>query len=252
MSDAPEEQPTSSEDDEVDLEEDLALFNAKFERHKRLLESQLTDLDAREYRATTPLESIARLNRIEPNDLYRLQEHQEMEVDEPSPLEAGLPVPPATHSSGSDDGPEAVTPTGMEATAVEIRSDNDINEGKVEDLRRTRRSSPEVISLPYLVKDAEPFVETEDFQTNIRHQQETKAAVSSALREEAGEENMADAEGHSAFRSLFQQWREECEILDREHEELEKLERHQSIEPNPEVDDPTAYRATPLWKAGVY
>ncbi|KAK5135958.1 hypothetical protein LTR08_004416 [Meristemomyces frigidus] len=246
MSDAQEEQLTSSEDDEIDPEEDHALFVAKFERQKRLLESQLTDLGAREYRATTPLESIARLNRIEPNDLQRVQEQQEMEIDEPPPTENNLLVPPTTHSSGSDDGPEIVTPIGEETTTVEVRSDNENNEGSTENARRPRLSSPEVVLLPYLVKDAEPFVEGEDYQMKMTRQQDTQTAVSAALQDEAEEEAVADAEGDSTFRGFFRQWREECEILDREREALEKLERQQSVEPGPEVDVPAALPGNPV------
>ncbi|KAK5119943.1 hypothetical protein LTR85_007019 [Meristemomyces frigidus] len=249
ISDAPDEPVSSSDDDEADLEEDLALSNAKYERQKRVLESQLADLSAREYRATTPLESIARLARMSPKDLQRVQEHQAMEVDEgpePAVVDNNLLVPPATHSSGSDEGPDLLTPKGEEDTAVEVRS-GDENSDTV---RRARRPSPEVINLPYLVKDAQPFEESDDFQSNVRRQQETKAAVLAALQQEAEEEAAADEDSDEHFRDFFRDWRGQCEDLDREREEVEKLERQQSAEPGLEVDAPTIPPVNPGMEGG--
>lgn len=253
MSDAPEELVSSSEDDEADLAEDLALSNGKYERQKRHLESQLVDLESREYRATTPLESIARLIRISPQDLQRVRDHQVMEVDEPQePSEVeerpeppaadnNLLVPPATHSSGSDDGPDLQTPKGEDYTGVEVRS-NDENQ---EPVRRARRPTPEVIALPYLVKDAQPFQESDDFKEDVMRQQETRAAVLAALQHEAEEEAADDKEGDENFRDFYRQWRAQCEDLDREREEVEKLERQQSAEPGPELDAPTMQPLNP-------
>ena len=254
MSDAPDE-PVSSSEDEADLEQDLALANAKFERQKRDLESRMADLSSREYRATTPLESIARLSRISEIDLQRLREQQEqqenqaMEVDEaPAPIPAQVVennhlVPPATHSSASEEGPDIFTPKGEEDTGVEIRSDGD---GPEPAQRERRKPSPEVISLPYLVKDSQSFHDSDVFQETLRRQQETKAAVLATLQDDAEEEAAADEEAEDGFRDLYRKWREECEDLDREREEQEKLERQQSAEPGPEMDIPTVLPLNPM------
>ncbi|KAI5205789.1 hypothetical protein E4T39_02812 [Aureobasidium subglaciale] len=59
-----------SDEEGMDLdEEDFAQSKAKFERQKAHLEAQMIDLNAREYRATTPLELIARLAKITAQDL---------------------------------------------------------------------------------------------------------------------------------------------------------------------------------------
>ncbi|KAI6887426.1 hypothetical protein KC355_g21600, partial [Hortaea werneckii] len=215
ISDNAEEPISSSEEEEMDLEEDLALFTAKFERQKRLLEAEVADLSSREYRATTPLESIARLARISEADLQRLREqheqhqsqheHHEMEMSKApglqtknAPNRATSPPPavsvepdrlaPPTNSSGSEEGPEALTPRGEEGTDVEIRNDDD-ERAQVQARRERRRPSPEIITLPYLVKDAQRFPVSEVVEETSVRQADTRDDIFVALRQEAEDED---------------------------------------------------------------
>ncbi|KAK3104255.1 hypothetical protein LTR53_018597, partial [Teratosphaeriaceae sp. CCFEE 6253] len=110
VSETADDAMSSSEEDDQDPQQEMALFKAKYEREKRTLEAQLISLSARQYRATTPRESIARLSRLSEKDLQRAQEHHETDVaDSPSAAGNHL-IPPATHSSGTDDGPDLLTP----------------------------------------------------------------------------------------------------------------------------------------------
>lgn len=235
-SDIADEAMSSSEEDEIDLQQDLALLNAKFERQKRILEGQLADLSAREYRATTPLESIARLAHISEKDLKRLQEHQDMDLDEPTAMANANLLPPATHSSGSEEGPDLLTPKGETTEAiVDIQS----NEEDLESVRRLRKPSPEAIALPYLVKDYRSFHENdglgEHMDTNETNE-ESQTIVLEALEREEEDQAVVEEEIEDAFRSLFNTWRQECEDLEREREEQERIERQQSVEPGPDPD----------------
>ena len=230
-SDVAEDTVSSSEDD---LEiEDPALFEAKFKKQKRQIEAQMVDLSSREYRATTPLESIARLARMSYKDLERFREReQEMDVDEPPPATDQL-MPPVTHSSESDEGTELVTPKGEEHVQVSIQS----SDGSAESVRHVRRPSPEVITLPYLLKEPQaPLHESETFRETTARQEETKDAVFAAMQAEARDREDTEEDTADTFAEQYRKWREECEDLDREREEQEKLERQQSLEPGPEPD----------------
>jgi hypothetical protein len=233
---------TSSEDDELDEEEDATLLEAKHARKERELRSQMVDLSAREYRATSPLESIARLARLSTKDLQRQPEQQpedEMEIDE-GPTEPTRPRgQPTAQSSESDDGPEISTPHGGdEADNVEIEQQSDVKDIS----RRLRRRSPEVIRLPYLIKSEEqqPFEMMEMFQDNVKSLADATADVMGAIQEELQAEDEAEDEKLATFEENYRIWREECDELDRIKEEQEKLERQQSMEPIPEPDAPVA------------
>ncbi|KAK3715406.1 hypothetical protein LTR37_007134 [Vermiconidia calcicola] len=236
MSDAGQGVPSTSEEDESDIEdENLTLFHAKFERQKRLLEAQMVDLSQKRYRATTPLESIARLARISARDLQRITEQREREMDiDDSPIIHNQHLMPRTgRSSGSDEGPDLLTPKGEEEHQVAIRESDD----NLEDFRRTKRPSPEPVSLPYLLKDVQPPSQDSNvFQDNIKRHEETRADVADAMEDDMDAEMEMHENIERMFAEEYQRWREECEDLDRLKAEQEKLERHQSLEPAPEFD----------------
>ncbi|KAI7093781.1 hypothetical protein KC352_g39733, partial [Hortaea werneckii] len=272
ISDNAEEPISSSEEEEMDLEEDLALFTAKFERQKRLLEAEMADLSSREYRATTPLESIARLARISEADLQRLREqheqhqsqheHHEVEMSKPTgprakhapnqaptPPSAGSVEPdrlaPPTNSSGSEEGPEALTPKGEEGTDVEIRNDDD-ERAQVQARRERRRPSPEIITLPYLVKDAQRFPVSEVVEETSVRQADTRDDVFVALRQEAEDEDRLEEHIEMTFKELYRRWRQECEVFDKERDALDRMERQQSAEPEVEMQPPPAPPVNPI------
>ncbi|SMQ53569.1 unnamed protein product [Zymoseptoria tritici ST99CH_3D7] len=250
---APEEQAelidTSSEDDELDeadAEEDATLLEAKHARKERELKSQMVDLSAREYRATTPLESIARLARLSTKDLQRQNEFREddMDIDEGQTEPVRTTVRPTAQSSESDDGPEISTPHGGdEVTDVAIKEQSD-----VKDVRRLRRRSPVVVRLPYLIKkeDRQPFETTDIFQDNVKSLADAMPEVMGAIEDELQEEEEIEEDKLGTFEEHYRLWREECEELDRVKEEQDKLERQQSMEPVPELDTTMGPVVTPL------
>lgn len=226
MSDAPEEAISSSEDDDLEIE-DPALFEAKFERQKRELESQLVDLSSKSVRATTPLESIARLARVSTKDLERFRERESgMELDEPHA--------PADKQPTSDESEESVvTPKGEDTASVAIQD----GEEDVPSARRMRRASPEVVNLPYLFKEPPAaFHETWQFKDTLEREEENKEAVLSALKHEVAEEQIDENDLEATFAAHYRRWRQECERLDQEREAEERLERQQSDEPGPELE----------------
>ncbi|KAK5166167.1 uncharacterized protein LTR77_008428 [Saxophila tyrrhenica] len=238
MSEAGQEVPSSSDDDESDIEdESLTLFHAKFERQKRQLEAQMTDLRQSPYRAMSPLESISRLVRISGRDLQRVNEirEREMEVDDSPVVQNQQLLPGSTRSSDSADGPALLTPKGEEDHAVAIRSSND----SAESVRRIRRPSPEPISLPYLLKEGRHSLhDSKMFEDRRKEYLEAEEDLMDALEDRDSGEQEEQEDAQQLFSEAFLKWREECEDLDREREELERLERQQSVEPRMEADGP--------------
>ena len=235
VSDMGPEPLSTSEEEESDLENDnmTALLHAKFERKKRQLEAQMADLSARQYRATTPLESIARLARISAQDLQRVIEQREHEMDVDDSPVTNQNVPQTTHSSESGEGTDLLTPRGDSHHRINIRGSDD----SLESIRRTRRPSPEPVSLPYLIKDGRPpFHDSDAFRDGQKRLEEITDEVLDAVEEELIAQKDGEEDVEAIFADEYRRWREECEDLDRYREEQEKIERQQSLEPGPELD----------------
>lgn len=227
MSDAPEEAVSSSEDDDLEIE-DPALFEAKFERQKRELDAQLVDLGSRDVGVTTFLESVVRLAQVSMEDLESFRERdQEMDVDEPE--DAPLEKQPLSDQSEES----VITPQCDETTAVAIQD----GESDVPAARSFRRPSPEAINLPYLFKaPASAFHDSWEFKENLRRQDDAREAVESAVVDEAAQDQEDEDDLEAMFAEHYRRWKLECENLDRERELEDRLERQQSDEPGPELD----------------
>ncbi|KAK5712966.1 hypothetical protein LTR17_017745 [Elasticomyces elasticus] len=242
MSEAADDVMSSSDDDDLDPQQDLALFKAKFERQKRVLEGQMIDISAREYRATTPRESIARLSRLSERDLKRALQHREMDADGSPTGTENICMPPATNSSGTEEGPEVSTPKGEAEAMVEVHSGGE-DSGRVS--RHTRRPSPEVISLPYLIKHSREFEDAQIHHETVYRQDASKADVIIALNEQ-DEEDYDENEGAQAdFDDIYHEWRQQCADLDRQREDQERLERQMSLEPGPDMHVSVPLQANP-------
>jgi hypothetical protein len=230
-----DEVDTSSEEDELDEEEDATLLEAKHARAERELRSQKADLSESRYRATTPLGSIARLARISVKDLERIAEReQEMDVDE-QPASTDKPAaPPTGHSSESSEGAGALTPHGDNLPGGANNIDEDTKEPK----RRLRRPTPEPIELPFMIKgeEAVPLQELDVFHDNIKTLVERDADIMAELTHDVRAEDDAQYEAEEEFRRLYRKWKDECRELERAQEAQENLERQQSIEPTSERD----------------
>ncbi|KAK4501340.1 hypothetical protein PRZ48_007148 [Zasmidium cellare] len=229
-----EDEIASSSEDDLSEDEDETLLEAKHARKERQLKEQMVDLGERQYRATSPLESIARLARLTTKDLERIaaQREDDMEVDDDA-TDAPLPVPAVVHTSESDDGPDIPTPQGDEAAGTSARDRKD----EVEVIPRIRRPTPEAISLPYLFKGEEvpPLHENDAVQDNLRSLEEPGDEIMDVLQDEIEAEVETAANIELDFAELYRAWREECEGLDKVKEDTEK-ERQQSAEPGPEFD----------------
>ncbi|KAF7189913.1 putative DNA-binding protein SNT1 [Pseudocercospora fuligena] len=236
---------SSSEDDELDEEEDATLLEAKHARKERELRSQMVDLSLREYRATSPLESLARLARLTEKDLeqYKQQRKDDMELDD-APLEPSRQTAPAAaHSSSSEDGPEILTPQGEGLNIVTIREQEDVH-GNV---RRVLRRSSEPIALPFLAKEgALPLQESEAFQDTLQSLREHEMEMLDIITKEEQLDLDAEEDAFEAFELAYQQWRDECEELDKEREKQELLERQASLEPGLDLDAPAPAPINPI------
>ncbi|KAK4895602.1 hypothetical protein LTR27_006385 [Elasticomyces elasticus] len=242
MSEAADDVMSSSDDDDLDPQQDLALFKAKFERQKRVLEGQMIEISAREYRATTPRESIARLSRLSERDLKRALQHREMDAEGSPTGTENICMPPATNSSGTEEGPEVSTPKGEAEVMVDVHSGGE-DSGRVS--RHTRRPSPEVISLPYLIKHSREFEDAQIHHETVYRQDASKADVIIALNEQ-DEEDYDEKEGAQAdFDDIYHEWRQQCADLDRQREDQERLERQMSLEPGPDMHVSVPLQANP-------
>ena len=244
MSEMEPELASSSEEDESDTEDanGVALLNAKFERKKRQLEAQMVDISSRHYRATTPLESIARLARISAQDLQRIIEQREQEMDIDSPVTNQRMPTTTTRSSDSGDSNEVVTPQDDSLLRINIRGSDE----SMEMMQRIRKPSPEPISLPYLVKDGRSLFHDNNAFRDSQKRQEDTTEISDALEQDMNDQEDDAEEDEDKFANAFRQWREDCEDLDRTREEQEKLVRQQSIEPGPEPDAPVLPQLNPF------
>lgn len=231
-SDLADDSISSSDDDDDDDEiVDLALFEAKFKRRQRELEAKLVDLSDRQYRATTPLETIARLACITMADVERFKD-RDIEMDGTETQPARLTRHNTTTlapSSGSDEGVDLATPVDEEDTSVLIHTGDDDEE----DLRRIFRPTPVEISLPYM---------TRGLRDNMIS--ELDAGLIAASNKEVEDRLIVEFQKREhlihvfeeGFEELYRRWRLECEDLDYDRERQEELERQRSLEPGPEPD----------------
>lgn len=237
---------TSSDEDELDEDEDATLLEAKHKRKERELRAQMVDLSAREYRATSPLESIARLARLSVKDIQRHSDQQDdaMDLDVPRSDSNKLTVARAVQPSESDDGPEVSTPQGEDMADVAVQETDDAPDTT----RRYRRPSPEVINLPYLLKneDVLPMETTTAFQDNVAQFEESLPDMMALVEEELQAEDDAEGVVMAQFEDQYRRWREDCDALDRAKEQQEKLVRHQSIEPGPDLDTSAGLLPNPM------
>ena len=233
-SDAVREPLSTSEEEESDVGDDLTLFNAKFERQKRQLEAQMVDLGSRTYRATTPLEAIARLCRVSMGDLLRVHEQRqnEMEVDDPSPAQTQRPHihPRANQSPNAAEGHEQLTPKGER-----IARGADVAPVGVD--RPFCPRSPGPVSLPYMLhRPGSPFHEVEHFPNRMKVSKVNEDELLDALEDVIAAQQKAENDVQAVFTKDYRRWREECEDLDRLKEDRQQPKRQLSAAPRAEVE----------------
>ncbi|KAI5365199.1 putative SANT/Myb domain, Homeobox-like domain superfamily protein [Septoria linicola] len=238
---------SDEEDDELDEDEDATLLEAKHARRERELRAKLQDLSAAKFRATSPLESIARLGRLSVRDLERVGEQHKrdrMDVDDVGTAAAQTDMPPTTHSSGSEEGPEVATPRAAVDVDVAIKDAED----EEHTVRVPRRHSPEPVSLPYLLKGNEivSLQESGVFQDTLQEIEDEDAEFEAVLGDEFQFERESKDDAAIAFAEAYLLWRQEYEELEKVREEQEKLERQLSTEPGPVLDIPMMPPMNPI------
>ena len=265
--------PESSEDfisDEegMDLdEEDFAQSKAKFERQKAHLEAQMIDLNARQYRATTPLAQIVRLANITVQDLPSVQDPiigeakddimEGMETSE-APAQAVSPSHPRSMTTQEDVSNDLIVPKQEQieeaetATippaqttykqpepdrvleSAEVDQGEDIDMDGSEDLDFVTpepKRSIETITLPYLAKTPlTPLSDLGAFHGNIARLNAAKPALIMHYQAQAEEEQIVQKDLHEQYVEKYRAWKLETQLLDRERASKETEERQMSVE----------------------
>lgn len=221
-------------------EEDFAQSKAKYERQKAHLESQLIDLNAREYRAVTPLERISRLARICEQDLGRVDDvspsvEEDRSVDAMEE-EVEQPPEPSPLPQNGDDQQDLLTP--KQEDLDDAMSDAELDD----DLLPAPILSTEAIRLPYLIKSPlTPLSERGAMQETVARQHASKAAVVAHLAAQTKDEGVLNQYLKHGYLRQYRQWQLELRLLDRGREEKERDDRQVSADPGP--DPETNYSA---------
>jgi len=256
-----------SDEEGMDLdEEDFAQSKAKFERQRAHLISQKIDLNARQYRATTPLAQIVRLATITVHDLppqgsFLMQARDDvmegMETSEVAAQAVSPLHPPST--TIQDDVPadlvipkkeqvEEVQPVAIPPVqmpykqpepdraleSAEVDQGEDIDMDGSEDLdfiTPEPKRSIETISLPYLAKTPlTPLSDLGAFHENIARLNAAKPALITHYQAQAEEEQIVQKDLHEQYIEKYRAWKLETQLLDRERASKETEERQMSVE----------------------
>lgn len=255
----------TSDEEGMDLdEEDFAQSKAKFERQKAHLESQMIDLSARQYRATTPLEQIAKLARITAHDLPSPETLLSPEGKDVVMQESEVPQPAASPSDAAsardqnDLEPDLLTPkqeqieeaepeaTSQVETAVQTLGGDRIIEtaeadeaedivmngsDELDSITPEPKQSIEAITLPYLAKaPLTPLSELGAYHENLARQNAVKPALIIHYQAQAEEEKSVQRDLHDEYLERYRGWRLETQLLDRERASKESEERQMSVE----------------------
>ncbi|KAG9993118.1 hypothetical protein KCU72_g20694, partial [Aureobasidium melanogenum] len=257
-----------SDEEGMDLdEEDFAQSKAKFERQKAQLEAQMIDLNARQFRATTPLEQIARLANITAKDLPTTEESTLTE-DKDDVMggieisEAAAPVVSQPHPSSPkaqedvdtdiiepkkeqiDDAESAAVPPvstkynqpasdGVLESAEADQNDDIDMEGSdnLDFITPEPKQSIEAITLPYLAKTPlTPLSDLGAFHENIARLNAAKPALIMHYQAQAEEDKILQKDLHEQYLEKYRAWRLETQLLDRERTNKESQERQMSVE----------------------
>ncbi|KAI4728721.1 hypothetical protein E4T49_03467 [Aureobasidium sp. EXF-10728] len=257
-----------SDEEGMDLdEEDFAQSKAKFERQKAHLEAQMIDLNARQYRATTPLEQIARLANITVHDLPTTKDStskeakddvmEGMETSE-APASVVSPLHPSSPRIQEDIGTDLIIPKKeqideTETVAVppiltaykqseadralesaEANENDDIDMDGSEDLdfiTPEPKRSIETINLPYLTKaPLTPLSDLGAFHENMARLNAAKPALVIHYQAQAEEAKGLQKDLHEEYLEKYRAWKLETQLLDHERASKESEERQMSVE----------------------
>lgn len=261
----------SSDDEGMDLDEqDFAQSKAKFERQKAHLESQMIDLSERRYRATSPMEQIARLAAVSALDLVSL------DVASPSVSEESIgdgdtgmkdfaTVQPAVQNRkeeereeeerggggegrGEDEGDEENEENKREGveeaperllTPKQEEVDDVIMHGSdpLDDVLQITKQSVETIDLPYLSRaPLTPLSERGVVQETIARQKSSRPMLLAYIEAQEDEKELAQSDLRRRYLEKYRQWCLDLQILDRSRADRERDERQISADPGPDPE----------------
>jgi serine/arginine repetitive matrix protein 2 len=257
-----------SDEEGMDLdEEDFAQSKAKFERQRAHLISQKIDLNARQYRATTPLAQIVRLANITVQDLPPAQVPitaearddvmEGLEMPE-APARAVSPLHPPSMTTQEDVSTDLIIPKkeqieeaetvaippaqttykqlepGRVLESAEVDQDEDVDMDGSDDLdfiTPEPKRSLETITLPYLEKaPLTPLSDLGAFHQNIARLNAAKPALIMHYQAQAEEEQIMQKDLHEQYVEKYRAWKLETQLLDRERASKETEERQMSVE----------------------
>ena len=138
--------------------------------------------------------------------------------------------------------PDVVTPKGDDNDGIAIRS----SEEPPKEPQRLRRPSPVPIVLPYLIKDASMSLRARETFQEDPDRYEAEQDVLAMMDEDLLDEDDLEMDNTRRYALEYRKWREECEVLDKQRDEQERLEMQQTLEPGPEPDLPPAVSVNPI------
>jgi serine/arginine repetitive matrix protein 2 len=258
-----------SDEEGMDLDEqDFAQSKAKFERQRAHLASQMINLNARQYRATTPLAQISRLANITVQDLPPAPSSTIAEINDDVmegmetsdvPARAASPLHPLSPTPRKDaptdliipkkeqiEEPETVTIPPVHTTykqpepdrvleSAEVDQDEDIDMDGSEDLDfitpEPKRNIEATITLPFLAKTPlTPLSDLGAFHENIARLNAAKPALIMHYQAQAEEEQIVQKDLQEEYVEKYRAWKLETQLLDRERASKETEERQMSVE----------------------
>jgi serine/arginine repetitive matrix protein 2 len=257
-----------SDEEGMDLdEEDFAQSKAKFERQRAHLEAQMIDLNARQYRATTPLAQISRLANITVHDLLPAQDSIPTEVKDDvmegletseAPARAASPLHPPSPTIQEDVPTDLIIPKREQTEEAEtvaippvqmmykqpepdrVLESAEIDQGEDIDMEGSEdldfitpepKRSIETITLPYLAKaPLTPLSDLGAFHENMARLNAAKPALIMHYQAQAEEEQIVQKDLQEQYVEKYRAWKLETQLLDRERASKETEERQMSVE----------------------
>lgn len=208
----------SEEEEGMDLdEEDIRQNEGRHEKDKRELEQGKTDLSTRYYRGSTPLETLAMLQRLMLEDPFKFFPRKVAHAD-------------ATHAGQDQEAQENedaaetddVLAGGTEGTVRPMTRDPiDIDRVSPSPVQ-----SPELRSLPFLAQEPlTPNSELEILSENKKRYEAARELISLELQRQAWKEQEEDDILKHDYAELYKPWRLQCRDFDQQKEKEEREDR---------------------------
>ena len=212
----------SEEEEGMDLdEEDIRQNEVRHERDKKELEQGKADLSTRYYRGSTPLETLAMLQRLMLEDPFKFFPRKVAHADA---THAGQDQEPQENEDAAET--DDVLAGGTEGTIRPMtRNPIDVDRVSPSPVR-----SPELRSLPFLAQEPlTPNSELEILSENKKRYEAAQELMNQELQLQAWKEHEEDDTLKHDYAELYKPWRLQCKDFDQQKEKEERKDR-QAIE----------------------